>query len=113
MPRALPSLFQSRAIRALGALLGISLATCSGLFAQEGFEFGPLGTREMFPLYLISMSYQPADPTPLGQGQWRITLDHMQANTFEFSDVFKDQTPRDAQGRMKLTRAYVEAHASE
>jgi hypothetical protein len=113
VPRALPSILRHLTLRVLAALFWINLAPGAGLSAQEGIEMGPPATREMFPLYLISMSYQPADPTPLGPGRWRISLNHIQANTFEFSDVFKQQTPRDAQGRMKVTRAYVEAHASE
>jgi len=112
VPRTLPSRLRAFALQVL-ALWGICFSGGSELFAQDGFEFGPIPTREMFPLYMISLSYQPADPTPLGSGRWRISLDHMQANTFEFSDVFQDQTPRDAQGRMKVTRAYVETHARE
>ena len=89
------------------------LAAGLGLSGQEPAEPGPVPTREMFPLFLISMAYQPADPTPLGAGRWRIDLEHVQANTFEFSDVFKQQTPRDAQGRIRVTRDYVETHAAE
>jgi len=53
------------------------------------------------------------DPTPLGEGRWRVSLDHIRANTFEFSDILKAQAPRDAQGRITLDRAFVLAHAAE
>lgn len=107
-----------QALRILGrlALQVMVWLSGTGLPAQsirEDVDLGPIATREMFPLYLISLPYRPANPSPLGPGRWRIRLDHMQANTFEFSDVFKQQTPRDAQGRVKVTRAYVEAHAAE
>jgi hypothetical protein len=67
----------------------------------------------MFPLYLATMAYQPVDPTPAGPGRWRFSLDHIRANTFEFSDILKDQAPRDAQGRVTITRDFVLSHASE
>jgi hypothetical protein len=98
-------------------IFGLSLAgMLSGLLpvsGQEPTEMGPFPTREMFPLFLIPMVYQPVDPTPIGKGKWRVSLDHMQANTFEFSDILKDQGPRDAQGRLAITREFVLAHAAE
>lgn len=81
--------------------------------AAEVPDPGPAPTREMFPLYLIAMAYQPVDPQPLGRGRWQVELEHMQANTFEFSDVFKERTPRDAQGRVFVTRDYVLAQAAD
>ena len=37
------------------------------LTAEEPLhEMGPFPTREMFPLYLPTMAYQPVDPVPLG-----------------------------------------------
>ena len=42
---------------------------------------GPISTREMFPLYLPTLAYQPVDPTPVGQGRWRVALDTIRANT--------------------------------
>lgn len=89
-----------------------SLMGLSPLVSEEVLELGPFRTREMFPLYLNPMAYQPTDPTPLGEGRWRVDVDHIQANTFEFSDVFKDILPRDGQGRISMSRAWVEAHAS-
>lgn len=93
--------------------MALLLGSLLPLFGQEPMEMGPIPTREMFPLYLLPMVYQPVDPTPLGRGRWRVALDHMQANTFEFSDNLKDQAPRDAQGRLAITREFVLAHASE
>lgn len=93
--------------------LALMLGGMLSLSGQEPMEMGPLPTREMFPLYLLPMVYQPVDPTPLGRGRWRVSLDHMQANTFEFSDILKDQAPRDAQGRIAITREFVLAHANE
>ena len=83
------------------------------LQGQEPIELGPIPTREMFPLFLPPMVYQPVNPTPVGQGQWRITIDHIRANTFEFSDVFKDQAPRDAQGRVAITKTFILSQASQ
>jgi hypothetical protein len=93
--------------------LACLLAGMLPLRAQEPMEMGPFPTREMFPLFLLPMVYQPVDPTPIGRGQWRVSLDHMRANTFEFSDILKDQAPRDAQGRVAITREFVLAHAAE
>jgi len=67
----------------------------------------------MFPLFLVSQAYQPVDPTPVGQGRWRLAMVDLRANTFEFSEVLKDRVPRDPSGRAVITRAYVEAHAAE
>jgi hypothetical protein len=83
------------------------------LLGQEPMEMGPFPTREMFPLFLPPMVYQPVDPTPVGRGRWRMSLDNIRANTFEFSDIFKEQAPRDAQGRVTITRDFVSAHAAE
>ena len=83
------------------------------LQAQEPLELGPIPTREMFPLFLPPLVYQPVNPTPVGQDRFRVTIDHVRANTFEFSDVFKDQAPRDAQGRVALTRAFILSQAAQ
>lgn len=94
-------------------IAGILLAVRVPLYADDPMEMGPFPTRDMFPLFLVPMVYQPVDPTPLGSGTWRVSVDHIRANTFEFSDVFKNQTPRDDQGRVAVTRAFVLEHASE
>jgi len=83
------------------------------LAAQEPMEMGPVPTREMFPLYLITQGYQPVDPTPLGTGRWRVDLERIQSNTFEFSGIFKTQPVQDIEGRVRVTREFVEAHAAE
>jgi hypothetical protein len=83
------------------------------LAAQEPMEMGPVPTREMFPLYLITQGYQPVDPTPLGSGRWRVDLERIQSNTFEFSGIFKTQPVQDIEGRVRVTREFVEAHAAE
>lgn len=76
-----------------------------GLAAEEPLhEMGPFPTREMFPLYLPTMAYQPVDPVPLGQGRWRWAMHWMEANTFQFSDLFENQ-PRDPSGRIAVTEA--------
>ncbi len=85
----------------LAALAALQLA------AEEPLhEMGPFPTREMFPLYLPTMAYQPVDPVPLGHGQWRWALNWMEANTFQFSDYFEDHAPRDQSGRLAVTRDY-------
>ena len=38
----------------------------AGAAAQTPMELGPIPTRDMFPLYLPTLAYQPVDPTPLG-----------------------------------------------
>lgn len=80
--------------------------------AAAPLEIGPLPTREMFPMFLVTQAYRPVDPTPVGQGRWRFSLEAMRANTFEFSEVFKERTP-DTQGRVSITREYVDAHAAD
>jgi hypothetical protein len=67
----------------------------------------------MFPLFLPPLAYQPVDPLPLGRGHWRWGLHWMEANTFQFSDVFDQNPPRDTQGRVAVTRAYVEARLKD
>lgn len=89
------------------------LALLPPLKADDPMEMGPFPTRDMFPLFLVPMVYQPVDPTPLGSGVWRVSIDHIRANTFEFSDVLKNKAPRDNQGRVAITRAFVLDHASE
>jgi hypothetical protein len=59
----------------------------------------------MFPMFLPPMAYQPADPVPLGRGRWRWALHHLEANTFQFSDIFENQVPRDPAGRVAVTRS--------
>lgn len=77
-----------------------------GLAAEEPLhEMGPFPTREMFPLYLPTMAYQPVDPRPLGRGHWRWALHWIEANTFQFSDIFEQYAPRDATGRVAVTKA--------
>jgi len=90
-------------------VLCVSLA----LGAQEPMEMGPFPTREMFPLFQLPMAYQPVAPTPLGRGRWRVALDLIRSNTFEFSDILKEQLPRDVQGRIAMTREFIQAHAAE
>ena len=94
---------------------GLPILLCGllPLRGQETLELGPFPTREMFPLFLAPMAYQPVDPTPLGCGRWRVSLDHIRANVFEFSDVFKGQSNRDPAGRVTVTRDFVQAHAAE
>lgn len=79
---------------------------------SEPLELGPLPTREMFPLYLVSQAYRPVNPTPVGRGKWQFSLDAVRSNTFEFSEVFKERTP-DAQGRVHITRDFVATHAAD
>ncbi len=75
-------------------------------------EMGPFPTREMFPLYLATMAYQPVDPVPLGRGRWRGSLHWVEANTFQYSDVFEQNPPRDTSGRIFVTRDRFAAEAA-
>ena len=94
---------------------GLAWLLLGGLpvLSQELMELGPVPTREMFPLFLPPLVYQPVNPTPVGQGRWRVSLDHVRANTFEFSEVFKDQVPRDAQGRVAITKAFILSQSAQ
>ena len=94
---------------ALLAALGLGLA------AQEGAALDPgvAPTRELFPLQLIPLTYQPLSPRPLGVGRWQVALHSARANVFEFSDAIKNGPPRDLQGRVQLTRAYWTQHAGD
>jgi len=90
-----------------------ALALAAGLaLGAQDLETGPAPTREMFPLYLSTLAYQPVAPAPLGRGRWRVDLDHMRANTFEFSDVFKSVPPGEPPGRITATRERAEATAA-
>lgn len=105
---------------------GVSYCTARGLILRllamvsfsafgataEPMELGPLPTREMFPMFLMTQAYRPIDPTPVGRGRWRFSLEAMRANTFEFSEVFKERAP-DSQERMVITRAFMEAHSAK
>lgn len=91
--------------------LALGLAAGLSLGAQD-LEPGPSPTREMFPLFLATMVYQPVDPAPLGRGRWRVDIDHMRANTFEFSDIFKGAAPGAPEGRIGITRESAEAMAA-
>lgn len=86
------------------AILAV-LATLAMGAEEPLHEMGPFPTREMFPLYLPTMAYQPVDPAPLGRGRWRWALHWVEANTFQFSDLFENQAPRDPSGRLAVTEA--------
>lgn len=92
----------------------LALVLWAGARAESPLhEMGPFPTREMFPMFLPPMAYQPADPVPLGRGRWRWALHHMEANTFQFSDVLEKNPPRDAVGRVQVTREFVEARLAD
>ncbi len=88
----------------LPMLLGAAL--CAG---EPLHEMGPAPTRELFPLYLLTLGYRPESPTPLGKGNWRVTLDCVGSNTFEFSEALRRLAPKDPQGRVVMTRAVAES----
>ncbi|WP_243293539.1 DUF3187 family protein [Geothrix mesophila] len=91
----------------------LALVAFLGLAAEEPLhEMGPFPTREMFPLYLPTMAYQPVDPVPLGRGRWRWALHWIEANTFQFSDIFEQYAPRDASGRVAVTEAVFASAAA-
>ncbi len=98
----------------LHALLLASAALVS-LRAQEtdSMDPGVAPTRELFPLQLIPLVYQPLSPRPVGVGTWQVSLHSARGNVFEFSDAIKNGPPRDLQGRVLLTRAYWTQHAAD
>lgn len=83
------------------------------LTAQDPVEMGPAPTREMFPLFLVTLPYQPVDPSPLGRGRWDFSIVHLRSNVFEFSEVLKERAPTNPAGRVVITRDYVESHAQD
>jgi len=58
------------------ALAALVLGSALSAGPSEPMELGPPPTRELFPLFLISLAYQPVDPTPLGRGRWQVELSH-------------------------------------
>ncbi len=89
--------------------LGLSLGAQDPL----AFDAGVAPSRELFPLQLIPLTYQPLSPKPLGTGRWQVALHSTRANVFEFSDAIKNGPPTDLQGRIQLTRAYWTQHAGD
>lgn len=91
----------------------VCLAAVSLGAVEPLHEMGPFPTREMFPLYLPTLVYQPVDPVPLGRGHWRWAMNWIEANTFQFSDVFNNNVPRDPSGRLSVTRDVFAAAAAQ
>ncbi len=98
----------------LFALLA-SLGPCLPVCGQDPLAYDPgvAPTRELFPLQLIPLSYQPLSPRPVGVGRWQVSLHSARSNVFEFSDAIKNGPPRDLQGRVLLTRDYWNQHAGD
>ena len=96
-------------------ILALAFADPSLLCAQAPLDFDPgvAPTRELFPLQLIPLGYQPLSPKPLGTGRWQVALHSARANVFEFSDAIKNGPPTDLQGRVTLNRAYWTQHAAD
>ena len=69
---------------------------------------GPPATRDLFPLNLTPLDYRPVAAPTVGEGQWRVSLQVTEENTFEFSDPIKDLLAHDTQGRITPTLAGVE-----
>lgn len=92
----------------LALALGLSLQAQDTAYP----EMGPLPTRNMFTLLQAPMTYQPQAPRPIGPGSWQITLTHVRANIFEFSELIKDHPPSWFQGRHRMDRASLEALAA-
>ena len=91
----------------------LALLAALGLAAEEPLhEMGPFPTREMFPLYLPALAYQPVDPAPLGRGRWRWALNWIEANTFQYSDLFENNPVRDVSGRIAVTRSLFQTTAA-
>ena len=98
----------------LHALLVASAALVS-LRAQEGAfsDPGAAPHRELFPLLLIPLVYQPLSPKPVGVGTWQVSLQSARGNVFEFSEAIKNGPPRDLQGRVQLSQAYWNKNAGD
>ncbi|HJV89408.1 MAG TPA: DUF3187 family protein [Holophagaceae bacterium] len=101
----MPSMLQVATLAAVGLCLSAQEA--------EPMDPGVAPTRELFPLQLIPLTYQPLSPKPLGTGRWQVALHSARGNVFEFSDAIKNGPPRDLQGRIQLTRAYWTQHAAD
>ncbi|GLH74656.1 hypothetical protein GETHLI_31580 [Geothrix limicola] len=96
-----------RAVLALA--LGLSLQAQDPAYP----EMGPLPTRNMFTLLQAPMTYQPTAPRPIGAGNWQVSLTHVRANVFEFSDLIKEHPPAWFQGRVIMDRRALEALAAQ
>lgn len=94
---------------ALALALGLSLQAQDAPYP----EMGPLPTRNMFTLLQAPMTYQPQSPRPLGRGRWQVSITHVQANVFEFSDLIKDHPPAWFGNRRRMDRAALEALAAD
>jgi hypothetical protein len=92
-------------------LFPAALSLCASLTAQ-GFDPGPAPTRELFPLELVPLVYQPIAPKPVGEGKWQVSFHSTRGNVFEFSDVIKNAPPPTLQGRLALSRSYWEGYAA-
>jgi Protein of unknown function (DUF3187) len=97
------------------ALLALILGFYVGICRAEAPwpDPGPPSTRDLFPLDLPLLTYRPVGAMPVGEGEWRVSLQAARENTFEFSDSIKDRMTRDAQGRIMPTRVGAERLAQE
>ncbi|HEX9010229.1 MAG TPA: DUF3187 family protein [Holophagaceae bacterium] len=93
---------------ALALALGLSLQAQDAPYP----EMGPLPTRNMFTLLQAPMTYQPQAPRPIGAGRWQVSITHVEANVFEFSDLIKDHPPAWFGNRHRMDRASLEALAA-
>lgn len=88
-------------------LLGLAFASFSVAGrAQDAAPWpdpGPPATRDLFPLNLPLLTYRPVAAPTVGKGEWRVSVQVTEENTFEFSDPIKDLLARDTQGRITPT----------
>lgn len=90
----------------------LSLALVALPLAAQSFDPGPMPTRELFPLELVPMVYQPVAPKPVGQGRWQVSFHSTRGNVFEFSDTIKNDPPPTLKGRLTLDRTYWDQYAA-
>ncbi len=102
------------------AILSFSLALGPPAFSQTDDAWpdpGPPATRDLFPLNLTPLTYRPVGARVLGRGNTRISLQVTDSNTFEFSQIIKNQLARNTEGRILIdvagVHAYAQAHREE
>lgn len=92
------------------------ILTSSVLLAQtnseDTMEIGPMRTRDLFPMFIATQPYRPVDPSVVKKGKWQFGIDVVRANTFEFSEIFKDKM-YNVHDRIDVSKPTIVGHAPE
>jgi hypothetical protein len=95
-------------------LLTLTLALTVPAQGQEPEHLGPAPTRDQFPINLETLTYVPAPPDVLPAGAFEANLQCVEANTFEFSDIVKqDLQQENPSSRLSITLAQAQQFAAQ